>query len=73
MGKKDLPLSPKQPGQPDQVVQFYHNTLGGLAANLFEKDCRKMEAEGWRLVFATPLGQSGALGTNHSIVAIYQK
>ncbi|GHO45202.1 hypothetical protein [Ktedonospora formicarum] len=74
MKKKELPYSPQQPGQPQQITQFYHKTLGKLAADNFEKDCREMEADGWRLVFATPLGHgSGSVGTDSPIVAIYQK
>lgn len=73
MSKKELPLSPPQPGQPQQVTQFYHRSVGEMAASKFEKDCRQMEATGWRLTFATSLGVTTALGGGESLVAIYQK
>lgn len=72
MKKKELPLSPQQPGQPQQVVQFYRHKVTKQAGNAFEEDCREMEADGWRLVHVAQL--SSQVMTNVvSIVAVYQK
>lgn len=65
MGKKEtLPVE-------GQITRFYHRTTFKFAPALFEEDCRELEKNGWRLVFAANLGTSGP--SDSPIVAIYQK
>ena len=75
MSKKEQFNIQAVPGQPtQQVTKFYHKTLTKFASAVFEEDCHTMEAAGWRLTFATPLGQGpGTMATDTPIVAIYHK
>jgi hypothetical protein len=41
-----------------QEVIFYNEGIGGTAQRRFEKDLRKRQKEGWRVVSVTPTKQT---------------
>jgi len=67
------PAIAAQRQQTEQLVKFYKSGLFLIAsaAGRFQRDCERMQAQGWRLAFAAPLGVNILL--RRVIVATYER